>query len=206
MRHTLFIFIVVALLLSLPTSPSLAAINVDLFGGASVHGNVPIQIGAHHIDEPRWETRPWSSPPYYSVRVRWSAGEIELLHDKVYMGYDTPSVVGFNMSDGYNMLFYNFIWERNRWETRLGIGPVIVHPEGKIDSVHIGSHGDRHFRLGGLGGQLAVGYRHALQKGFSFIAEGKLTAGYTQLHIADVGELRAPVTGLHLLLGIGYEL
>ncbi|MBO8142378.1 MAG: hypothetical protein H0Z37_09430 [Firmicutes bacterium] len=41
------------------------------------------------------------------MRVRWGGHEIEWLHDKVYMGYDTADIQGFNMSDGYNLLLYN---------------------------------------------------------------------------------------------------
>lgn len=194
-------------LLALSAMPASAAnFEVDLFGGASVHANMAMQIGNYRIDDPQWESRPWSSPMYYSIRGRWSGGEIELLHDKVYMGHDTAGVSGFNMSDGYNMLLYNFLGGRAGWETRFGVGALIVHPEGKVGGIHIGSHGDRHFRFGGIGAQAALGYRLSLQNSFSLIAEGKLTAGYTRLHIADVGELTAPVIGIHLLLGIGYKL
>ena len=53
--------------------------------------------------------RPFEDYLYFSARIRWAGHEIEWLHDKVYMGYDTPDVQGFNISDGYNFVLYNIV-------------------------------------------------------------------------------------------------
>lgn len=71
-------------------------------GGTSWHANDPIKLGRHMIEDPQWVTKPLGASPYDSVRVRLNEHEIEWLHDKVYMGYYTDDVRGFEISDGYN--------------------------------------------------------------------------------------------------------
>ena len=97
--------------------------------------------------------------------------------------------------------------EAGPWEGRLGAGPIIVHPEGTIDGYEIGTHGGPSWRLGGVGFQLAAASRGGLWQGFSWIAEAKLTTGVVHLAYPDpVNEIYAPVSGQHLLIGVGYDL
>lgn len=207
-RNQMDTFTVVALslvmLLVLPTSAGAA--GFDIFAGSALHTNLPITIGRHAIENPQWETRPLEDSPYYVVRFGWGERhEIELLHDKVYMGYDTADIQRFNMSDGFNMLLYNFVGINGPWETRYGLGAMIVHPEGTVDGVLIARHGDEKFRLGGIGVQAALGYRHQLGGGFSLMAEGKLTAGYVHIGLENIGSVKAFVVGQHAIAGVGYQ-
>lgn len=184
-------------------------VGFDLFFGNSWHTNKVIRLGGHVINDPQWETRAFDidETVYYSARLRWGGHELELLHDKVYMGYDTPAVQGFNISDGYNFVFYNFMQKWGRWEGRIGAGPIVVHPEGTINGHEIGYKGGPDWRLGGIGFQAAATYRGELREGLSWIAETKVTSGYVHLlYPAPVDEVYAPVSGTHILLGIGYDL
>jgi len=200
--------LLILLLIVAAVPASANTVGVDLFLGNSWHSSQPIQVGGHLITDPKWETRPFSKDAwYYVARIRWGQIEVELLHDKVYMGYDTPDVQGFNMSDGFNFLLMNHVQKWGPWEGRLGAGPVIVHPEGTVNGYLIGELGSPSMRVGGIGLQAAVGYRRDIGKGFSYIVEGKVTTAIVHLTYPDpVHEIYAPVTGYHLLLGVGYDL
>lgn len=188
--------------------PTLAAdVGIDAFLGNSWHTSQAIQLGDHYVNDPQWITRPFEDYLYYSGRIRWGAHELEWLHDKVYMGYDTDEIQGFNISDGYNFVLFNSVQKWGNWEGRLGAGPIIVHPEGTIDDFQIGYHGGPSWRLGGIGFQLAGAYRGPLWEGLTWIAEAKLTTGVVHLtYPPPVHEIYVPVTGQHLLIGIGYDL
>lgn len=183
-----------------------AAVGIDVFLGNSWHTGNAIQLGRHRINDPQWKTRPFEDYLYFSARIRWAGHEIEWLHDKVYMGYDTPDVQGFNISDGYNFVLYNIVQKWGNIEGRLGAGPIIVHPEGVINGHEIGRHGGPSWRPGGIGFQAALGYRGELFGGLSYMLEGKLTTGVVHLtYPSPVHEVYVPTTGYHLLLGIGYD-
>lgn len=210
MRHfSLIMFSVIFLFAAPPVFAN--TVGIDLFVGNSWHINQPIRIGDHIFENPQWETRPFSDAWYYSIRVRWGTVEVELLHDKVYMGYDTDYVQDFNMSDGYNHVLFNVVQTWGPWEGRLGVGPMIVHPEGTVTtedgSYLIGYLGAPSWRVGGIGFQGSVGYRGRLWEGLSYIAEGKMTTAIVHLTYPEpVREVYAPVTGYHVLVGVGYDL
>lgn len=207
MRKYILIALVV-LIVATMAAPVLAAnVGLDVFLGNSWHTRHSIRLGQHIIKDPQWETRPFEDYLYYAARIRWGDLEVEWLHDKVYMGYDTDEIQGFNISDGYNFLMLNSVQTWGPWEGRLGAGPIIVHPEGVIDGFRIGHHGGPSWRVGGIGFQGALGYRGQLWEGLSYIVEGKLTTGVVHLtYPAPVHEVYVPVTGYHLLLGVGYDL
>lgn len=208
MQRFLMLSIVFVIVIGLGSVPALAnTVGVDVFLGNSWHSNQRIQVGDYEVF-PEWETRPFSNDYwYYSARIRWADIELEWLHDKVYMGYDTDEIQGFNISDGYNFLLLNKVQKWGPWEGRLGGGPIIVHPEGVIDGYKIGYHGGPSWRLGGIGFQLAGAYRGKVWADLSWIAEAKLTTGVVHLTYPEpVHEIYAPVTGTHLLFGIGYDL
>src|SRR5690606_8648939 len=113
----------------------------------------------------KWETRPFTDALYFSIRIRWGGHEIEWLHDKVYMGFNTPEIQNFSLSDGYNTLFYNLPQVWGPIEGRLGVGVVIVHPEGTIDGVEIGFLGSPGWRVAGVGIQGSIAYRKQIAGG-----------------------------------------
>lgn len=185
--------------------------GIDVFIGNSWHNNQSIRNGDHIITDPQWETRPFSDAWYYSIRFRWANIEVEWLHDKVYMGYDTENIKGFNMSDGYNHVLFNVVQTWGPWEGRFGVGPMIVHPEGyyksEDGSYRIGYLGAPSWRVGGIGFQGSVAYRGQLWEGVSYIAEGKVTTAVVHLTYPEpVREVYAPATGYHLLIGVGYDI
>lgn len=206
MKRMLVVAVTVAILLSGLSGFASGNVGMDVFVGNSWHSNQAVNIGGHSL-LPEWETRPFDDYWYYAARIRWGNIEVEWLHDKVYMGYDTADIQGFNISDGYNFVLFNAVQKWGPWEGRLGAGPAIVHPEGTVNGYYIGALGSPSWRVGGIGFQGALGYRGDLRGGLSYIVEGKLTTGVVHLtYPAPVHEVYAPVSGFHLLLGVGYDL
>lgn len=204
MKRILLLTIIV-LALAMPAGAN--TVGVDVFLGNSWHGGQSINVGGHAIQDPEWITRPFEDYYYYAARVRWTNIEVEWLHDKVYMGYDTADIQGFNISDGYNYVLFNKVQKWGPWEGRLGAGPIIVHPEGTVNGMEIGHHGGPSWRLGGIGFQVAAAYRHEMSAGFSVIAEAKVATGVVHLtYPAPVHEIYVPTSGVHLLLGVGWDL
>ena len=208
MKSVTLSLLLILLLMVMAVPASANTVGFDLFLGNSWHSSQSIRVGGHVIIDPKWETRPFSKDYWYYVgRIRWGKIELEWLHDKVYMGYDTPDVQGFNMSDGYNFLLVNHVQKWGPWEGRLGAGLVIVHPEGWVNGHFLGKLGSPSWRIGGIGLQAALGYRRDIGKGFSYIVEGKVTTAVVHLtYPYPVHEIYAPVTGYHLVLGVGYDL
>lgn len=188
-------------------APASYAAGVDFFMGTSFHTSIPVQIGQYRIDDPEWETRPFGDAKYYSLRIRWGGHEIEFIHDKVYLAEDTPNIQDFSISDGYNFLLYNVPEKWGPVEVRIGMGIIIAHPEGTVDGYNIGSLGSPSWRVGGLGGQLAAGYRGKLWEGLSWMAEAKVTTGFVHATYPEpVHQINVPASGWHILLGVGYDL
>jgi len=195
-----------AVLLVLIFSAVTSAIGVDYFIGTSWHSGNPAKIGQYYISDPDWITRPFEDAPYFSARIRWGGHEIEWVHDKIYLKEDLPGIEGFNVSDGYNLLLYNVPQVWGGIEARIGLGVVVAHPEGIIDGHYIGSLGSASWRTGGIGGQVALGYRKPIWQGLSVMAEAKLTTGFLHAdYPSPIDSINIPLTGRHVLLGIGYD-
>jgi len=131
--------LIVAVLLVLLSAPALAAegpkVGIDVFLGNSWHTRQAINVGGNVIYDPQWETRPFDDAWYYVARVRWGSIEVEWIHDKVFMGYDTPNVKGFNMSDGYNFVLMNAVQKWGHWEARLGAGRSSSTPKARSTAI-----------------------------------------------------------------------
>jgi len=200
-RLKMMAILVVVLALS---APAMAG-GIDILGGNASHNAIAAQIGPYLVEKPQWQTRPFADSPYYSIRIRWGGFEIEWLHDKIYLP-DQPGIEDFSVSDGYNTLFINAVEHWGNVEGRIGVGPTIVHPEGVIDGHYIGELGSPSWRLGGMGIQGSLAYRQPLPYGFSFVVEGKITTGFIHLDYPEpVNQINIPLTGHHILLGVGFD-
>ncbi len=152
-------------------------------------------------DSVQFETKPFSSPPYYNLRVGlWDqnrALEVELIHHKLYAKKSDLDnrVQNFEITDGYNLLYVNYaISLVPYWNTRVGIGPVIAHPDVTVDGVR--THGG--YQLSGISAQLAMEREFVLAPNLLFSLEGKMTYSYAEVDL-DYGEVTVPNTALHLI-------
>lgn len=158
----------------------------------------------------RYETRPYTSgAPYYSLRIgRWKgdrAWEFETHHHLVTLVDDPTGVIGnFQITHGYNLNTLNRAWLAGGLIWRIGAGVVITHPESTVRGRTFSGDGFAEgFYLSGVCGQLSLEKRLRLWGGLFLSLEGKFTAAWAQVPIAD-GEATVPNYALHALAGLGY--
>jgi hypothetical protein len=158
-----------------------------------------------------YETRPFESPFYYSLRAGWwrSRGgwELELIHQKIFLQDPPPEVQGFAISHGYNLVTVNRAWEARGLVWRLGAGAVLAHPENEVrgrvldpEDTNLGGG----YHLTGPALQAGVEKRFRLGESWFLGLEGKATAARAVVPVAG-GEAEVPNAALHALLGIGYR-
>lgn len=156
-----------------------------------------------------YKTRAWSTmAPYYNFKIgRWKGDrglEFESLHHKLYLRNKPDEVQKFQISHGYNLNTFNYARKKHGLIYRIGGGFVMTHPEtqvrGKENEDDGGWNG---FYISGVTGQLALEKRLHLTEAFFFSLEGKFTASWARIPIAD-GHATVPNAALHAIIGAGY--
>jgi hypothetical protein len=189
--------------------------SLEVFGGSALSLPTPLRVdqdGEARVRlTARYATRPWRDAPYYAYRVGRHSGsrgwELELVHHKLYLRDPPTEVQHFEVTHGYNLILVNRVARRGRWIGRIGLGPVIGHPENEVrgrrlDSGRGGLGGG--YYLSGVAGQVAGSHRLPLGAGFSLVAEAKVTGAYASVPIAG-GDATVPNVAAHGLVGIGYS-
>lgn len=169
------------------------------------------QEGFEAIDvDADYETQPFESPLYYSLRAgRWSGRsgwELELIHQKVFLQNRPPEVQFFGISHGYNLLTVNRAWDLRGFLWRVGVGPVIAHPENEVrgrvlDPEDTNLSGGYH--LTGPVLQLGLEKRFDLGQRWFLGIEGKVSTARATVPVAG-GEADVPNTAVHALVGLGW--
>jgi hypothetical protein len=218
MQHRRILSLPLLALLSLGAwRPLLAAEwDVRLALGAVANLETSLQIRQAgfeeiRIDDADYETRPFESPQYYSLRAgRWEerrGWEIELIHQKLFLRNPPPEIQGFAISHGYNLVTVNRGWQLGPVVLRLGAGGVIAHPESTVrgrSQPQDGGLFEAGYHLTGPALQGAVERRFELGRRWVVGLEGKATAARAQVPVAG-GEAEVPNLALHALLGLGYR-
>jgi len=168
------------------------------------------QDGEEDIDfSAEWETRAWATQaPYYDLRIgKWKndhAWEFESLHQKLYLKNKPDAVQKFSISHGYNYNMLNYALRRHGLIGRVGVGFIMTHPETKVRGERNEDDGGLNgFYISGAGGQLALEKRFYFAGNWLLSFEGKFTAAYAVIPIAD-GTATVPNFAVHGLVGIGY--
>ena len=189
--------------------------SLEVFGGSAISLPTPLRVdqdGEASIRlTARYATRPWRDAPYYAYRVGRHSGsrgwELELVHHKLYLRDPPAEIQHFEVTHGYNLILVNRVARRRRWIGRIGIGPVVGHPENEVRGRRLdsdrGGFGGGYY-LSGVAGQVACSHRLPLGGGFSLVGEGKVTAAYARVPIAG-GDATVPNVAAHWLVGVGYS-
>ena len=158
-----------------------------------------------------WETKAWSTQAiYYDLRLgKWENGrawEIETLHHKLHLKNNPPEVQSFVISHGYNLCTVNYAVLKEGIIYRIGAGVVVTHPETEVrGKKDFDDGGLRGFYLSGVTAQVAVEKRFEFPDSkWFFSLEGKLTASYAEVPIAD-GDATVPNVAVHGIFGVGYN-
>ena len=172
------------------------------------------------LKDVEFETRPFDSPPYYGIRLgKWRNGrawEVEHIHQKIYVDELPADVQHFEITDGYNLLLFNRAWQLKKYglNTRLGIGPVIAHPQITVRKMtnHKSGGGaipmiwdsDSGYQWAGAGVQAGLEKEFRLNNNWLLSIEGKLSHANADIDIAG-GSVNVPNTAIHLVGGIKYD-
>jgi len=190
--------------------------SFELHGGEVYNVPMPLKIIQKGFPElkltARYNTEALTLPVYWDWRLsKWKnnkSWELEAIHHKLYLDNTTEEVEKFNISHGFNMIFVNRGFEKNKLRYRTGLGLVLVHPESKIRGREFGNSTedwDMGYYLTGPAVNLAINRPLKLGGRFYFNAEGKTTFAYSRIKIAD-GHANVYNLALHLILGFGVDL
>ena len=159
----------------------------------------------------KYKTRPLEMPIYYSYRLTTRKGStgwsIEMNHLKIYLKNTSDDVQDFSVSHGYNHIFINHHWIKDKYTWILGGGIVLGHPESIIRGKYWDEKGglwNRGYYLAGISTQGAFYFPLVNTKYFVIPLEAKITLGYGHVPIID-GHARVPMISLNLLTGLGLK-
>ena len=191
-----------------------AQVSVQGFVGTAFSLPTPLRIAQRGSDPirltARYHTKPLRGAPYYAWRVERETGErrgyaLDFVHHKLYLQNRPPDVQKFEISHGFNMLSVAPWWRRGAARYLAGVGVVITHPEttvrGKALPAGRGLFGGGYY-ISGVTLQGALGRRFRLGDRLFTSLEGKLTASYARVPVAE-GTATVPNIALHTLVGVG---
>lgn len=124
-----------------------------------------------------------------------------------------------DISHGYNLVLANFSYKAYvnkaiELITRIGIGPVVAHPEMIIDGIYNGTGDQAGFMLAGIGGQLSFQLRFPVADYLSALLELKYTLAYAIIPYSGInsdnnspytGSLHVPHHAIHVNWGFGFD-
>jgi hypothetical protein len=154
-----------------------------------------------------YETRGFEGPLHYAWRLtRWDGDRgwaLELLHHKLYLRNRPPGVEALSISHGFNIVTLGRAYAVNGWRFRVGLGPVIAHPEVRID----GASYDGGYELAGAAAIGSVGVAFDLTPRWSVVGDVAATFGYVEVHPSGEPDLTFSVRNpaIHAQFGLGYR-
>lgn len=190
-------------------------VTLELMGGSAINLPSPLTVQqsgfpAIRVSRARYETRPFGSYPYYTLRLGvWrgdGAWEVEHIHHRLFLTNPPPEIKVFAVHYGYNYFLLGRAWKRSGFTYRVGAGPLFTNPESTVRDrqfVSRASFLDGGYYFSGLGTRAAVGRTLRLTNHLFLVGEGSFTAGFAwSVPIAD-GSASVPNFAVHGHLGIG---
>lgn len=173
----------------------------------SQEGYPELNLKAHY------RTESFKLPVYYSVRLGYSINkssglELEFNHLKIYLENKPPEISNFSVSHGYNQLWINYLKNYKYFDTRMGLGPVIAHPENNIRDQKLPESGgilNRGYHLAGVTSMIGIRKRLLVTRRIYIGPEIKLQASWAKVDIVN-GYARFPLFAIHGQLGLGLKL
>ena len=207
----------------------LKAISIDLSLGEALNFSQEVKINDNSF-EAIPKTKGFKNPQYYSIRLRKDKLEFELIHHKLYIEDGLPDYIKhFELTDGYNLLMFNYIYPiTNNMKYRFGLGVPVVHPDITIQGDEFNlSESKRLFERGGglipafwkdgyypggIGFQLALFYTKGINSKASYHIETKAVYANTEFDLNYVDDnsnqsnlnIIVPNLSLHFLVGISF--
>ncbi|ARS34704.1 hypothetical protein CA264_04205 [Pontibacter actiniarum] len=184
-------------------------------GGAAYNFRTPLHIkqrNAQNIEiDADYRTEPFTPPVYYDIRVStWQSDrgwELKFTHHKLILDNTPPEVQRFSITNGYNFLTLNRLWQSKGLTWSAGAGLVITHPESTIRNVPYPENKgifNKGYYISGPALEAALAKRYFFADRWFILAEGRITASYVEVPVAD-GEAQVTSLALHGLLGLGFR-
>ena len=197
-----------ALALLLAPTPARGQVTVEYFMGSALNVPTPLTISQTGFPEisltADYAVRPLDDRMYYALRVGfWKEDTgwlVELLHHKLYLENPPPEVGAFEVTHGYNMVTINRGWRLGPYVLLAGAGPVIPHSNSVVRGQERSI--DAPYTLAGVAAQGAVARQLQFTSWLFGSLEGKITAGWVRVPVAD-GDAAVPNVAFHFLAGIG---
>jgi hypothetical protein len=176
----------------------------------------PIHISQESYPDLRFwstfETKSLRFPIYYSYRVsRYKNGkgwELEMNHLKIYAKNKPPEVENFSITHGFNSLWLNRGWDKQKFRLKAGAGVVIAHPEITVSGRQLdekrGIDGSGYY-VGGPSVHVGLQRPFELSKHWVATLEGKISLAWVSVPV-NGGKARLPLVALHFLAGIGFRI
>lgn len=190
--------------------------EVGIAGGAVHNFRTPLRIqqtdaAPIHL-KASYGTEPFTPPVYYDVRLSsWKekkGWELKFTHHKLILRNKPPEVQRFSITDGFNLLTLNRVWQIKGLSWSAGAGVVITHPESTIRNRPFPENRgilNAGYYVSGPTVEAAVAKRIYFTNRWFAFCEGRATASYVQVPIAD-GHARVSNAAIHLLVGTGMRL
>ena len=159
-----------------------------------------------------YRTEPFTPPVYYDIRLTsWKqekGWELKFTHHKLILNNKPQEVQRFSITDGFNLLTLNRLWHLNGFIWSAGGGVVITHSESTIRNKPFPENRgilNEGYYVSGPTLETAVARRFYFAERWFVFGEGRVTASYVQVPVAD-GHARVTNAAVHLLLGAGVRL
>lgn len=187
---------------------------VEAFLGSAASARSPLTI--RQAGEPtlnftaQYETRPFESAPYYSLRIAhwWPSGWGlfgDHLHHKLYLTNNPPEVEEFEITYGYNFLSLGPAWHTAEWSFFAGTGPVVTNPTSTVrgqSKPHAGGIFGTGYYVDGVHLQAGVNRRLHLTPWLFASADVRFSAAWARVDVAN-GTADVPNYAVHFLVGVG---
>ena len=165
-----------------------------------------IKIGAEY------ETDPLKPPVYYNFYIAaWhdkKGWTLKFTHHKIILQNKTRDIQRFSITDGFNLITLNRLWQKKGFIYSMGGGAVITHPESTIRNQNFSENGGifhKGYYISGPTGEVALTKIFYLTDYFLFNTEARLTASYVRVPVYN-GHALVANAALHFLTGFGYQL
>ncbi|MCX2741215.1 hypothetical protein [Pontibacter anaerobius] len=189
--------------------------EVAVAGGGAHNFRTPLHVQQRNAEDievdARYRTEPFKPPVYYDVRVsNWQnerGWELKFTHHKLILDNLPPQVQRFSITNGYNLLSLNRLWQLHGLTFSAGAGLVITHPESTIfHKAYPENKGifNKGYYISGPLAEVAVAKRYYFSKRWFILAEGRFTASYVEVPVAN-GEASLSQMAVHGLLGLGFK-
>lgn len=155
-------------------------------GGAAYNFRTPLHIkqrNAQNIEiDADYRTEPFTPPVYYDIRVStWQSDrgwELKFTHHKLILDNTPPEVQRFSITNGYNFLTLNRLWQSKGLTWSAGAGLVITHPESTIRNVPYPENKgifNKGYYISGPALEAALAKRYFFADRWFILAEGRIT-------------------------------